>query len=191
MKLHTSLVTYVKNAAGRTVFEFPSGTVLDNILDDIWLIISYHYHRYDNCEMGIGHYHGIYEGYQIVTKEIIKNPIFKEQFIKSYRKVNGVVALDNIAHGILCGDDKRYFVIDGEIVSTFPSSKKFLIKGLKSKLNYLTGDWNVKHSIDPKEIDCRYNSDWDPADSNIALFIRCDYAKETGLVTEITDDEDD
>ena len=189
MKLHTSLITHVVDTAGKKVFEFPSGTVLDRIPEDVWPIIMQYINKYDGCLMGIGHYHGIYKGYQIVTKEIIENQIFKEQFIELYNKINGIVLLDNIHHGILCGDDKQYkqyFLIDGENVTTSPSSKKYLIKGSKSKLHYLIDEWNEKHPIGPKEINCTYtyNSDWGCADSNIALFIKCDYAIKMGLVKE-------
>lgn len=194
MKVHTSLITHVKDSNGKVHFEFPHGTILDSILDDMWPIITRYmvnkYDRYNGCLFGVGHYHGIYEKYQIVTKEMIDHQTFKEKFIETYKEINGIVALDNIPLGILCGDDNQYFIIDMENVSTFPSKKNFHHKGSKIKLHYIIDDWDEPHPICPKELHSKYNSDFDSCDSDITLFVRCDYVKEMGWVKEICDDEE-
>jgi len=48
-------------------------------------------------------------------------------------------------------------------------------------------DWDEQC---PKELYCEYNSDFDHNANDITLFIRCDHAKEMGLVNESSDDEE-
>jgi len=97
--IHISMLTISEKVIHLTYFgnkigTYPDGTLLNNILNDIWPIIL----RYGSQLFGIGNKHAEYPGYDLVTKEQIDDEKFKEVFITHYNSVGGIITLDYISN---------------------------------------------------------------------------------------------
>jgi len=74
--INIQTMTHIYDSNQKTIFEFPVGTLLDNILPDLWIVIL----RYNSNLFIIGKHDGTYDGYRKTTEKDFS----QRQFSKYY-----------------------------------------------------------------------------------------------------------
>src|SRR5579871_3634050 len=112
--------------------EVVTGTLMDNICDDVWTIIQTYYTAYYNTDtlfvigkldiFVIGKLNEKYEGFRLINKRDLEGKKIIAMLNKSYEKNKGLLSIDNCTSycanqdGLdlcdICGDGMDLFVDD-------------------------------------------------------------------------------
>lgn len=158
MNISQIIINRISNNDGKLLFEYPTNTLLDKIIIDLWpTIVKYH----DVCLFAFGDYGDDYPGYRAITNKEFSNNNFIEEFSQCYIQNNGLISLDNCLGNMLCCNDKSMMKIYGDpIVLNGCSLEKRVNTFWIAKGYYSTSDYDLK-KITPNKI--RYIYTYGPA----------------------------
>lgn len=102
MSITISHVSYteIHNPQGKLIFRFVNGTLLDNIVFDLWQIIIKNF----NSVFAVGKHNREYVNYRLITKKECETCSFTKLFVDNYTRYNGLLVLDTEICGVLCND---------------------------------------------------------------------------------------